>query len=139
MPQYGFTVSAASRRVMDSQKAGLIDIDEVQVCYPVIIVEFFKYGGGKRQQGVSVFCEPGVLNVGVILYEMSCFADETGIRGEELVKIARGTINPGLDVIVDVFVLETIDSQGKNYQQHRYRDKEWYKDGQFDCFAILFH
>ena len=119
MSDAGYVV-AESRRIMDSQKAGLINVDEIQVCYPVILVELFKYGGGQGQQGVAVFCEPGVLNVRIILYEMSCFADESGIRGEEeLVKIARDIVVGGLDVIVDVFLLETIDSEGENYQQQQ--------------------
>jgi hypothetical protein len=100
----GYSV-AESRRIMDSQKAGLIDIDEVQVCYPVILTELFKYRGGKGQQGVAVFCEPGVFNIRIILYEMGCFADESGIRCEELVKIARDIVESGLDVISDVFSL----------------------------------
>ena len=129
---------AESRRVVDTQKAGLIDIDEVQVRYPVIIVEFFKYGGGKGQQGVSVFCEPGVLNVRVAFYEMGCLANEPGVRGEEFIKIAMGAVESHTDVVGDILLLKAVNGQRKNCQQHRYRDKERRKDGQFDCLFILF-
>ena len=74
-------------------------------------------GAVRANRAVAVFREPGVLNVRVIFYNVGCFANETGIRGEELIKILRDTIKLGGDFIVNVFMLNMIDSDGKNYQQ----------------------
>lgn len=54
---------AKTRGVVNTEKAGVIDVDKVKVGYSVIAAELFKQGSGIDKQFVMVTCEPGVLNI----------------------------------------------------------------------------
>ncbi len=132
MPQDGSVVLAAessvkrfyavaeSRRVVNPEEAGVVGVDEVKMGYPVIAVELFIHMGVVRaEQCVAVSCEPGVLNIRVVLYEVCCLADEPGIREEELVKIAVAAVESHTDVVGDILLLKSVNGQRKNCQQQR--------------------
>jgi hypothetical protein len=127
-------VVAETQRVVDSQKAGAVGVDEVEVCYLIVSAEVCKQRGGVVKQSVTVFCKPDILDVWVVFEKAGYHVEQACIGGELFFEEATGAFQPRIDFVDDVLLLKVVDGQYENKQHKQYCGKKRGEDGKPDSF-----